>query len=359
MEYGFNQELRVFAAKKIQTYWRAYRDKRLFQLMFLTIRAAEHCHAPAILRQLSPREADLVRDPSMHCKVRFRFSGSQFPPAIVFKIFHLGTGRQFISGKRIFQPSTQATTDACRMMGNRKFINHIIADEIQRQGRIIADTCDITCVRDFMQYSSHLDELPAYLGGRENSWRYLSLRRLSRNILQWDSLRVRGQGAEADKLKLMLLDPHVLRTLIGGAVPPQTLRSPAGPPSSVGLTARRAPTAPISFTSLPSTRRSARARITAARMRHLYLFGGTLKVDNNEVTEENVNSKRTAPGNRQEKDAEGGDVRSVPPKIVVPLGLEEDNSENSLSDSEWEEEAEKLCLWTRQLVLDDMDMHLN
>uniref|UniRef100_A0A3P8Z0P2 Uncharacterized protein n=1 Tax=Esox lucius TaxID=8010 RepID=A0A3P8Z0P2_ESOLU len=238
----------------------------------------EHCHAPAILRQLSPREADLVRDPSMHCKVRFRFSGSQFPPAIVFKIFHLGTGRQFISGKRIFQPSTQATTDACRMMGNRKFINHIIADEIQRQGRIIADTCDITCVRDFMQYSSHLDELPAYLGGRENSWRYLSLRRLSRNILQWDSLRVRGQGAEADKLKLMLLDPHVLRTLIGGAVPPQTLRSPAGPPSSVGLTARRAPTAPISFTSLPSTRRSARARITAARMRHLYLFGGTLKV---------------------------------------------------------------------------------
>eukprot|EP00063_Salmo_salar_P076845 XP_014051680.1 PREDICTED: putative uncharacterized protein CXorf58 homolog isoform X3 [Salmo salar] len=153
MEYGFNQEERVFAAKKIQTYWRSHQDKRLFQLMSLTVRAAEHCLAPAILRQLSPREADLVRDPSMHCKVRFRFSGSQFPPLIVFKIFHLGGGRQYISGKRVFRPSNQATTDTCRMMGNRIFINHIIADEIQRQGRMISDTSYITCMRDFMQHA--------------------------------------------------------------------------------------------------------------------------------------------------------------------------------------------------------------
>uniref|UniRef100_A0AAZ3QDP0 Uncharacterized protein n=1 Tax=Oncorhynchus tshawytscha TaxID=74940 RepID=A0AAZ3QDP0_ONCTS len=228
--------------------------------MSLTVRAAEHCLAPAILRQLSPSEADLVRDPSMHCKVRFRFSGSQFPPVIVFKIFHLGGGRQYISGKRVFRPSNQATTDTCRMMGNRIFINHIIADEIQRQGRMISDTSYITCMRDFMQYSSHLDELPAYLGGRENTWRSLSLQGLSRNILQWDSLEVGGKGTVADRLRQELL------------------LSPAAPPSSVVSTARHASQPATSSTPLPSTRRSARARTTAARMRHLYILGGTPKV---------------------------------------------------------------------------------
>ncbi|KAK6316771.1 uncharacterized protein CXorf58 homolog [Coregonus clupeaformis] len=353
MEYGLNQEERVFAAKKIQICWRSHQDRILFQLMSRTVRAAEHCLAPAILRQLSPREADLVRDPSMHCKVRFRFSGSQFPPVIVFKIFHLGGGRQYISGKRVFRPSNQATTDTCRMMGNRIFINHIIADEIQRQGSTISDTSYITCMRDFMQYSSHLDELPAYLGGRENTWRSLSLRGLSRNILQWDSLEVGGKGTVADRLKqeLLLLAPQVPCPLIGGAIPPRMLRSPAAPPSSVVSTARHASQPATSYTPLPSTRRSGRARTTAARMRHLYILGGTLKDQNNEVTEKKHNPK----GIEQEKDMEGSVVKPEAPQIVLPLRLEEDSSEDSLSDSEWEEEAEKLCSWTRQLALDDMD----
>ncbi|KAM9497612.1 uncharacterized protein CXorf58 homolog isoform 3-T3 [Salvelinus alpinus] len=320
MEYGFNQEERVFAAMKIQTYWRSHQDKILFQLMSLTVRAAEHCLAPAILRQLSPREADLVRDPSMHCKVRFRFSGSQFPPVIVFKIFHLGGGRQYISGKRVFLPSNQATTDTCRMMGNRIFINHIIADEIQRQGRMISDTSYITCMRDFMQ---------------------------------WDSLEVGGKDTVADRLRqeMLLLAPQIPCPLIGGAIPPRMLRSPAAPPSSVVSTARHASQPATSSTSLPSTRRSARARTTAARMRHLYILGGTLKDENNEITEKNHNPER----GEQEKDMEGSVVKPEAPQIVLPLGLEEDSSEDSLSDSEWEEEAEKLCLWTRQLALDDMD----
>uniref|UniRef100_A0A8C8DAH8 Uncharacterized protein n=1 Tax=Oncorhynchus tshawytscha TaxID=74940 RepID=A0A8C8DAH8_ONCTS len=171
-----------------------------------------HCLAPAILRQLSPSEADLVRDPSMHCKVRFRFSGSQFPPVIVFKIFHLGGGRQYISGKRVFRPSNQR----------------------------------------------HLLPFIIYCMGRENTWRSLSLQGLSRNILQWDSLEVGGKGTVADRLRqeLLLLAPQIPCPLIGGAIPPRMLSS----------------------TPLPSTRRSARARTTAARMRHLYILGGTPKV---------------------------------------------------------------------------------
>uniref|UniRef100_A0A8C7UYS7 Uncharacterized protein n=1 Tax=Oncorhynchus mykiss TaxID=8022 RepID=A0A8C7UYS7_ONCMY len=201
-----------------------------------------HCLAPAILRQLSPREADLVRDPSMHCKVRFRFSGSQFPPVIVFKIFHLGGGRQYISGKRVFRPSNQNIFDKSSLH---------IQSILEQYFYIIHKTI-------VPYYSSHLDELPAYLGGRENTWRFLSLQGLSRNILQWDSLEVGGKGTVADRLRqeLLLLAPQIPCPLIGGAIPPRMLSS----------------------TPLPSTRRSARARTSAARMRHLYILGGTPKV---------------------------------------------------------------------------------
>ncbi|KAL0993996.1 hypothetical protein UPYG_G00116540 [Umbra pygmaea] len=315
-----NMEQHVFAALKIQKFWRAYQDRRLFKLMLLTVRDAEHCLASAILWQISPREADLVRDPSMQCKVRFRFSGSQFPPVIVFKIFHLGGQRQYISGKRVFRTSNEATTDACRMMGNRIFINHIIADEIQWEGRIIADTSDITCMRDFMQYSSHLDKLPAYLGGRANSWRTLSLQGFPQNILQWDCKEVGRKGivASARKQELMLSYPQVPCTLI----PPWMLRAPAGPPYSVVSTATCATQPGASYTPLPSTRRSARARFTAAHMRHLYISGSTLKDENIEVTEKRCNNMTTEPGNRQVKDTEGSNVKPKAPRIVVPTGLE-------------------------------------
>ncbi|CAB1333070.1 unnamed protein product [Coregonus sp. 'balchen'] len=173
-----------------------------------------------------------------------------------------------------------------------------------------------------LPYSSHLDELPAHLGGRENSWRSLCLRGLSRNIQQWDGLEVGGKCTVAGRIReeLLLLVPRVPCPLIGGenGIPPRMLRSPAAPPSSVVSTATHASQPATSSLPLPSTRHPARARTTAARMRHLYILGGTLK-------------------------------------IVVPLALEEESSEDSLSDFEWEEEAEKLCSWIRQLALDDMD----
>ncbi|KAJ7996731.1 hypothetical protein DPEC_G00240070 [Dallia pectoralis] len=253
-----------------------------------------------------------------------RFSGPEFPPLIVFKIFHLKAGQQYISGRRVFQPSNQATIDACRMMGNRKFMNYIIADEIQRQGRVVADTCDVTCMRDFMQYSSHLDELPAHLGGRENSWRSLSLPGLSRDNRNWNFLRMGGKYPVANKLKpeQMLLDTNVFHTLFKGALPSRALRSPAVGSfmgSLMGSTAHRAPTPANSYISQPSTRHSARAGATAARMRHLYMSGGTQKDDNTEVTRDIFNSKRTEPRNKQEKGIGGSDVRSVESQRAVPL----------------------------------------
>ncbi|XP_063058771.1 uncharacterized protein CXorf58 homolog isoform X2 [Engraulis encrasicolus] len=107
---------------------------------------------------------------------RARFSGPQFPPHIVFKIFQASRGQCYISGKKTFKSTNEATTQACRIMGNRKFLSLLLSDEEQRgRGQIVADASDVVCMRDYMQYSSHLDELPAYLGGRSNGWRLLTL----------------------------------------------------------------------------------------------------------------------------------------------------------------------------------------
>uniref|UniRef100_A0A672RK25 Uncharacterized protein n=1 Tax=Sinocyclocheilus grahami TaxID=75366 RepID=A0A672RK25_SINGR len=106
------------------------------------------CLASAVLRQLSPREAELLKDPSLKCKIRFRFAGPQFPPSLVFKIFHIGGGGHYLSGKKVFSPSNQATADTCRMMGNRAFMDLISMDEFHRAA---IEPQDVICMRDYMQ----------------------------------------------------------------------------------------------------------------------------------------------------------------------------------------------------------------
>ncbi|XP_053341898.1 uncharacterized protein CXorf58 homolog [Clarias gariepinus] len=160
MDSGCEQDVCEVYARRIQVFWRARRDRKVFKLLMSTARSAEECLTPAVLRQLSPREANLLKDQSLQCKVRIRFSGPQFPPVIVFKIFQTGRGGRYLSGKNVFQPSNQATVDSCRMMGNRKFMDLMQQDEVHWQGRIISRPADVTCIRDYMQYSSHLDLSP-------------------------------------------------------------------------------------------------------------------------------------------------------------------------------------------------------
>ncbi|KAM9440474.1 LOW QUALITY PROTEIN: uncharacterized protein CXorf58 homolog [Clarias gariepinus] len=185
MDSGCEQDVCEVYARRIQVFWRARRDRKVFKLLMSTARSAEslshfitltvdelkvteghyrvmmfaqeECLTPAVLRQLSPREANLLKDQSLQCKVRIRFSGPQFPPVIVFKIFQTGRGGRYLSGKNVFQPSNQATVDSCRMMGNRKYMDLMQEDEVHWQGRVISRPADVTCIRDYMQYSSHLD----------------------------------------------------------------------------------------------------------------------------------------------------------------------------------------------------------
>uniref|UniRef100_A0A3B4E769 Uncharacterized protein n=1 Tax=Pygocentrus nattereri TaxID=42514 RepID=A0A3B4E769_PYGNA len=148
-------EKREKSARRIQAFWKSYQDRKLFHLLMNTVRSAEQCVSPAVLRQVSPLEASLLTDRSLQCKVRFRFSGPQFPPVIVFKIFYTGRGRRYLSGKKLFRPSNQATADSYKVMGNRRFMELLMEDEVQWHGREISDPIDITCMRDYVQVRTH------------------------------------------------------------------------------------------------------------------------------------------------------------------------------------------------------------
>ncbi|XP_046898960.1 uncharacterized protein CXorf58 homolog [Hypomesus transpacificus] len=265
----------------------------------------------------------------MHCEVRLRFSGSKFPPVIVFKIFHLGGGRQYISGKSVFRPNHLGTTDTRRMMGSRIFLNHILADEIQRQGRTVVDTSDVACMRDYMQYTNHVDELPAYLGGRENTWRSLSLKGLPQ------------RGTATDRLQ----QKRLLSLWRDGGQNPRLQRSPATSPSSIVSTERSV----LNPTPILPICHSSRKGSTTHRMRQLHLLQKNLgEEDNNgewRTMEQDVDS--------QENFSIGGLEESVSTRMAVPLVEEKGSSD--VSFSEWEEEADELYTWTKQLDISDID----
>lgn len=72
---------------------------------------------------------------------------------ILFKVFVGGDGRgiQYMSGKRLIEPASEAAEDACRMMGNRKFFDQMLVDAIQQQKPGVTDDADVTTVKDYMQ----------------------------------------------------------------------------------------------------------------------------------------------------------------------------------------------------------------
>ncbi|XP_044792483.1 putative uncharacterized protein CXorf58 homolog isoform X7 [Bubalus bubalis] len=147
------QQNKDVSAHIIQKAWLSHLDKTVFQLLKRTICAAEHHVTHEILKKVSPLEAELVKDPCMKCKVRFRFSGEIFPPFIVFKIFlHTeGHGYKYFSGKKFLKPSSEAEADAYKIMGRKKFYHQIKEDERLFQKFKITDDIDIVTLKDYMQ----------------------------------------------------------------------------------------------------------------------------------------------------------------------------------------------------------------
>uniref|UniRef100_A0A671DT98 Uncharacterized protein n=1 Tax=Rhinolophus ferrumequinum TaxID=59479 RepID=A0A671DT98_RHIFE len=141
------------SALTIQRAWVSHLNKTTFRLLKQTICAAEHCVTHEIVKKVSPLEADLVKDPSMKCKVKFRFGGETFPPFIVFKIFlHTeGRGYKYFSGKNMLKPSSKAAVDAYTIMGRKKFHDQIMEDEHLFRKFKITDELDIVTRKDYIQ----------------------------------------------------------------------------------------------------------------------------------------------------------------------------------------------------------------
>ncbi|KAJ3018925.1 putative protein CXorf58 [Thoreauomyces humboldtii] len=128
-----------------------------------------------ILRRLCPKEAELMRDPVVQAKVRFRFGGSSFPPTIMFKIFTKSNSVHYYSGNRMIQADMQAAVDSCTIMGVRLYSENMMRTEYQNRKLKVAHSDEVTNRLDFVQYISSLDQKPAYMGGRNNAWRELAL----------------------------------------------------------------------------------------------------------------------------------------------------------------------------------------
>lgn len=187
----------------IQRAWLSYLDRGIFQLLKHTICAVEHYVSYEILKKVSPSEGELVKDPSMKYKVRFRFGGETFPPYIVFKIFlHTdGHGYKYFCGRNILKSSTEAVADTYKLLGKNKFYNQMMEDQHFNEKFKISDEMDVITMKDYVQYSSLLDKIPASSGGRNNHWRRLNLNNIPRTMMIYDIIDFVQSGTLSKRLQ--------------------------------------------------------------------------------------------------------------------------------------------------------------
>uniref|UniRef100_A0A2R9C4J7 Chromosome X open reading frame 58 n=1 Tax=Pan paniscus TaxID=9597 RepID=A0A2R9C4J7_PANPA len=195
--------LKDISAQIIQRAWLSHTNKMIFRLLKHAICAAEFYVTHEILKKVAPLEAKLIKDPTMQCKIRFRFRGETFPPFIVFKIFlHTdGHGYKYFSGKNVLMPSSKAVVDACKLMGERKFHRIIMEDERIFPKSKVTDIMDVVTMQDYVQYRSFFDEAPAFSGGRNNSWRKLNLENIPRTMLMYDIVHYSESGVISNRLR--------------------------------------------------------------------------------------------------------------------------------------------------------------
>ncbi|XP_061483310.1 uncharacterized protein CXorf58 homolog [Rhineura floridana] len=317
------------AAKTIQKTWWIHIRIRLFKLLKHTIRAAEHCISYEILKRVSPLEAELLNEPTIKCKVRFRFAGSDFPPFIVFKIFCKSGGQSnhYISGKRVITSTSEAAVDACKLMGYRKYYNQMLQDELQYKKYGITDEIDVATIRDYIQYASLMDETPAYFGGRHNYWRRLSLENLPRAMIMYDIMDYAQSGKLSTRLRMelpfLLLRPQNEETCCAQVMAVCQIRSPTPCPTTATLSK-------LDRRSLRRTagRRSYQAHQKAAKMKKAYRSG---------KEREMLKSSSFV--------SDHSESTSV---------IEGPSHESLLSDEDWEQEAVRLYDWARSLRTEDI-----
>uniref|UniRef100_A0A8D0EBN6 Uncharacterized protein n=1 Tax=Salvator merianae TaxID=96440 RepID=A0A8D0EBN6_SALMN len=314
------------AARIIQKAWWIHITRKMFKLLKHTIRAAEHCISYDILKRVSPLEAELLKEPTIQCKVRFRFAGSHFPPFIVFKIFckSRGQSNQYLSGKRVITSTSEAAADACKLMGYRKYYQQMLHEELQHKKYGITDQMDIATIRDYIQYVKHMDETPAYFGGKHNYWRKLSLENLPRTMILYDIIDYTQCGKLSARLRMelpfLLLRPQNEETLYAQIMAVCQIRSPS-PCPTIATVSRL----DQKFICRGTRRRSYQTQQKIAKMRKAY------RIEKEDHTPLSGRSSSTA------------------------LPSERPSKQNLLADEDWEQEAMRLYDWAKSLRTDDIE----
>ena len=295
---GHDDILRTQAAvRRIEKWWGGVRDRRIFKIFKAAVCAAENSLTRDIVRKLSPSEAALLQDPAVRARIKFRLGGETFPPTILYKIFfsrdliHV----QYISGKTMIRPSTEAAEDASRQMSHRAMFDQMLTDACYHPKQKIQDEIDVATVKDYMQYRSVLDESPAYIGGKGNSWRTLSASALPRHSTMHS---VAELLARAHRPGEGLPPP-----------PPQAVGAPRYVCSVQSVLQapqpRPAPSAPRSGRT--SSRRSLQARERVEKMRQTYVQHSLMAGMASSTPTTTTTPASKGMGNQEEEEEEGSD----------------------------------------------------
>ncbi|KAJ3348717.1 putative protein CXorf58 [Allomyces javanicus] len=192
----FYADDRVQACRTIWRAWVAFRNRRIFQRLKNLLLRSETSLTLHLLKRLSPMEAQLLRDPVSHARIRFRFGGPTFPPDVMYKVSTRGVAVHYLSGQQALAPDTQAARDAWMLMGNPRYQATAIADDLaihynrSPQSLVISDPMQVTSRRDHVRYLAGLDARGPELGGRANGWRRLD----GVNVNAWAAAVARARG---------------------------------------------------------------------------------------------------------------------------------------------------------------------
>ena len=294
---------RQAAVRRIEKWWRRVRDRRIFRIFKEAICAAEKSLTRDVIRKLSPSDAALLQDPAVRARIKFRLGGESYPPVILYKIFfskdliHV----QYMSGKTMIRPSTEAAEDASRQMSHRAMLDQMLTDACYHPKQKIQDEIDVATVKDYMQYRSILDESPAYIGGKGNSWRTLSASSLPRHSTMYSIAELLAKTAHSGEgASVPTRYVHSREQIQNALDPPQVL-----PKAAASVRSGRT-----------SSRRSWQARERVEKMRQTYI----------------QRNPTTTP---------------VPQPPVPPSKVMENSEEGEGSD--WESDALMLYQWTKGL----------
>ncbi|CAF3407475.1 unnamed protein product [Rotaria socialis] len=208
------------------------------------------------------------------CRHRDRqiFGGAEFPPVIYFKIYvrnFNGAHPKYVNGKSMINSDMNARIAACKQMGQRVFYQQMLSDSLHGASGRASDELDVVTLKDYMQYSSLLDELPSYLGGRANNWRRLNLADIPRHSIFYDIISYIESGHITsdlrDRIPMLLTQPNAQSVQLQHIELLKQIKS--GVTSRTSGTSASFPKKPLS-----TARRSRRALENASKMRQTYMM---------------------------------------------------------------------------------------